>query len=203
MKSLLGSVLVIAICVVSFRSVHAEPPPAMEDRDIKKVIAVLKDKTALAAVRYDAEVFGAKTISAPVGSPPDSLGAWSENTALAHAERAIESNVCASLDAAQAKSASALLKTYGTSMPLTLRAYTLGQEGKTKEAADGFAQVIAGQTIKGECPGEHPMYSHQRVWKLQFAMQCLKVFDPKRDVTREQKVLERAQACASTNRAVG
>lgn len=47
------------------------------------------------------------------------------------------------------------------------------------------------------------MYSYRRTSRMSFALQCLEVMAPARDVSAQRKRLERAQACAKNNHAVG
>ncbi len=208
MRSFFAAVVVLALSVTLLaRSVSAEPPPAMESREVKKIIAALKKKPALkgqlASVRFDAEVFGATELQAPVGSSLETLGPWGEDGALFGAERSIAGLACGPLETDKLKAASAILKEYGESLPLTLRAYTLGQEGKKAEAADLFASFIDQQLPAGTCPGEHRMYSGRRIGRISFALQCLQVLMPERDVSKQQKTLQRAEDCAKNNHTVG
>ena len=153
-------------------------------------------------MRFAGEVLGTKSLQAPIGSTLETLGPWSDNGALLGAEQSIASRGCGALSADELKAASALLKEYGEALPQTLRAYTLGQEGKKAEAADQFASFID-QQLPGACQGEHPMYSYRRTSRISFALQCLKAFAPTRDVSAQEKTLQRAQDCAKNNHAVG
>jgi hypothetical protein len=207
MRSLLFAVAVLGLAVALLsRSVWAEPPPAMEPRDLKKIAEALKKKPALkaqlASVRFAGEVLGIKTLEVPVGSSLETLGPWSDNRALLNAEAALDSRQCGALTAAELKAASAILTDSAEALPVTLRAYTLGQQGKSAEAADLFATFIE-QQLPGGCPGEHPMYSERRTSRISFALKCLKVYAPKRDTAPQEKALERAKDCTSRNTAVG
>ncbi len=205
MKSLFGALVVLGLSIALLA--RAEPPPAMERRELSKIIAALKTKpgakAALASVRFYAEVLGAKELQAPVGSTLDTLGPWSDDGALLGAEQLIDRAACGPLAPAELKVASALLTEYGDVLSPTLRAYTLGQQGKTAEASDGFAAFIDAQTPGGGCPGEHPMYSYRRVARIGFALRCVKAFSPARDVSKLEKALKRAEQCAKNNTAVG
>jgi len=201
MKSLFGALVVLGLSIALLA--RAEPPPAMERRELSKIIAALKTKAALASVRFYAEVLGAKELQAPVGSTLDTLGPWSDDGALLGAEQLIDRAACGPLAPAQLKVASALLTEYGDVLSPSLRAYTLGQQGKTAEASDGFAAFIDAQTPGVGCPGEHPMYSYRRVARIGFALRCVKAFPPARDVSKLEKALKRAEQCAKNNTAVG
>lgn len=208
MRSLLAAALVLALSVVLLaRSVNAEPPPAMETRELAKIAAALKAKPALkaelASVRFYGEVLGQKSLEAPVGSPLETLGPWSDNGALLGSEGLLGDRQCTALTPEQLTVASAILKDSGDAMPVTLRAYTLGQQGKKSEAANLFAKFIDEQLPGGPCPSEHPMYSYRRTSRISFALQCLKVLAPTRDVSAQEKRFQRAQACAANNHAVG
>ena len=178
----------------------------MEPRELKQIVEALKKKpalkTELASVRFAGEVFGTKSLDVPLGAALESLGAWSDNGALLVAEQAIASRGCGALNAGELKAASAILKEYGDAVPQTLRAFTLGQQGKKAEAADQFASFID-QQLPGACQSEHPMYSYRRASRVSFALQCLKAFAPTRDVSAQEKTLQRAQDCAKNNQAVG
>lgn len=100
------------------------------------------------------------------------------------------------------RSPAQILKEYGEAVPPTLRAYTVGQQGRKAEAAEFFATFID-QQLPAACPSEHPMYSYRRTSRMSFALQCLEVMAPARDVSAQKKRLERAQACAKNNHAVG
>jgi hypothetical protein len=95
------------------------------------------------------------------------------------------------------------LNEYGDALPVLLRAHVLGQQGKTADAAALFSTFITTQLPPGECPGEHPMYSHRRTARMSRALQCLERFAPKRDLSKERDALRRAQGCAANNHAVG
>jgi hypothetical protein len=207
MRSLFLAVAVLGVAVALLsRSVSAEPPPAMESRELKKVVEALKKKpalkTELASVRFAGEVLATKSVQAPMGSSLETLGAWSDNGVLLGAEQAIASRQCGALTAAELKAASALLKEYGDALPPTLRAYTLGQEGKKAEAAELFASFID-QQVPVACPNEHPMYSYRRTSRVSFALKCLEVLAPTRDTSAQQKAFQRTQECAKNNHAVG
>ena len=207
MRSLFLAVAVLGLAVALMsRSVFAGPPPPMESRELKQIVEALKKKpalkTELASVRFAGEVLGTKTLQVPIGSKLDTLGPWSDNGALLGAEQSIASRSCGALNADELKAASALLKEYGVALPQTLRAYTLGQEGKKAEAADQFASFIDQQS-PGACESEHPMYSYRRTSRISFALQCLKAFAPTRDVSAQEKTLQRAKDCVKNNNAVG
>jgi hypothetical protein len=209
MRSLFAALVVLGLSVLLLaRSVSAEPPPPMEGRDVQKIIEGLKKKPALkteiASVRFAAEVLGQKSLQVPMGSTPETLGPWGDNGALLDAERSIGGRECGALSAAELKAASAILAEYGEAVPVTLRAYTLGQQGKKPEAADLFVSFIDQQMPDApSCPGEHPMYSHRRTGRISFALKCLNVLAPARDVSVQKKRLQQAVDCAKNNHAVG
>lgn len=206
MRILFAAVMAVALGVVLVsRTGHAEPPPAMEARAIDKVIAALKaDKTKradLAAVRFSAEVLGAKTVSAPVGSPLTSLGPWGDNTALLDAEAAM--GACAPMSADQQKKASALHKEFGGELAPLLRAWTLAGEGNKDAAVKLFTESFDAASIKGACPSEHPMYSYRRTSRLSTVLSCIRTIDPARDTKALGKAVDKANTCAADNHAVG
>ncbi|MDP2275963.1 MAG: hypothetical protein Q8K32_34790 [Archangium sp.] len=208
MRSLLVACAVLGLAVALLaRSVSAEPPPPTEPREISKIVEALEkkpgSKSELASVRFYAEVFAQKSMQAPIGSPLETLGPWGDNGALLGSENQIAARACGALTAKELEAASAILKAYGESVPLTLRAFTLGHQGKKTEAAALFRSFIDKEKTVAACPSEHPMYSHRRTSRLSFALQCLKVFAPGKDVSAQQKVLERAESCAMNNHAVG
>ncbi|MFT3711257.1 MAG: hypothetical protein QM817_26805 [Archangium sp.] len=205
-RSWLGAVAVAVFAVLMVgRSVFAEPPPAMEVRELPRVIDALKKakgrRTDLAAVRFYAEVFGGTELRAPVGSSLETLGAWGDNEALTSAEGSL--NGCPALEPEKQKIASALLKEYGNELPVLLRAYTIAGEGKKKDAADLFAQTLESISTGAKCPGEHPMYSYRRTGRMTLILACVKSLDPKRDVKKLEKMIEQANFCAQNNHAVG
>jgi len=208
MRSLLVAAVVLglAVAALSSRAVFAEPPPASGARDIATIIDALKKKPALkgelASVRFLSEVLGEKTLDVPLGSSPETLGPWGDNEALLRSEVFLGARACGALKPEELKAATAILGDAKEAMPITLRAYTLGQQGQKKEAADLFASFVD-QSFSGQCRGEHPMYSHRRTKRMKFALQCLGVFAPGRDVTAQQKKLDAAEACAKNNHAVG
>lgn len=207
-RSLVGalSVAVFAVLLIG-RSVLAEPPPPMEEREVKPVIEALKKakgrRSDLAAVRFYAEVFDGTTLSAPVGAPLETLGAWGDNDALMSAEASLSG--CVDLPPEKQKVASALLKEFGNDLPVLLRAYTLSGEGKKKEAKELFVSTYESVAIplKGSCPGEHPMYSHRRTGRMNLILQCIKGVDSKTDLKKFEALMERANFCAANNHAVG
>lgn len=178
----------------------------MENRDVKQVIAALEKQKGrradLAAVRYFAEVYGGTMISAPVGSPLDSLGAWSDNSALMSAESSL--NGCKDLPPEKQKAASALLAEFGADLPVLLRAGAMAGEGKKKEAAALFVSTLESMAPPStDCPSEHPMYSYRRVGRMKLIIECVKTIEPKRDVTKLDELIKRANFCAANNHAVG
>lgn len=156
-------------------------------------------KTALASARWYAEVLGGQSVSVYLGGSVEqaALGA------VGPAEAAISARDCAPLAPAELKAASAILSEFGEQLPLTLRAYTLGSQGKTDQAAELFASWVEGQLPPGPCPGEHPATSGRRLGQMAFGLRCVEKFSPKREVTRLKKLINRAQECARTNTAVG
>lgn len=105
MRNLFVGVVMVAVAVlVLARSSRAEPPPATEPRKVGEVLAALKATKAppetLSAVRWYAEVTRGTVVEAPVGSPADTLGPWSDNGPLLDAERALGD--CAPLQPARA-----------------------------------------------------------------------------------------------------
>ena len=206
-RSLAGALAVAALAVVVVgRSGFAEPPPPMEPRDVKPVIAALaKDpsrRADLAAVRFYAEVFDGQKVSAPVGSPLTTLGAWSDNTALQAAESAM--GTCAALPSGEKLTkASALAKEFGAQLPPLLRAYTLAAEGRKPDAVTLFLSNFERAEAPAECPGEHPMYSYRRLSRLTLMLSCIKTLEPARDVKKLEQAVEHAASCAHDNHAVG
>lgn len=205
-RSLIGALSVAMFTVaVLARSVFAGPPPPMEVREVKPVIEALKKAPGrrhdLAALRFYAEVFDGTTVSAPVGSPLETVGAWGDNDALMSSEGAMAG--CAALPAEKQKLASALLKEFGADLPVLLRAYTLAGEGKKSEAKALFVSTYESIAPAKGCPGEHPMYSHRRVGRMTSILACIKAVDPKGDVKKFETLLERANFCAANNHAVG
>ncbi len=205
-RSLAGALAIAALAVaVVGRSVFAEPPPAMEQRDLSKVIAALtKEKgrrADLAAVRFYADVFGGKQVAAPIGSSLTTLGAWSDNGALMSAESSMN---CAALPTGeQLKKASAISKEFGDELAPLLRAYTLAAEGKKSEAVTLITATFERSTASAACPSEHPMYSYRRSSRLSLMLDCIKALEPARDVKKLQKEVEHAESCAANNHAVG
>ena len=207
MRSLLVAVVVLGLAVALLAlPVSAEPPPPMERRDLAKITAALKAKpelkSSLASVRFYGEVLRQTALQAPTGSPLETLGPWGDNGALLGSEGVIANHKCEALGADELAKASAIMKEYGDALPVTLRAYTLGQQGNKEEATKLFTTFIDEQLPKGACPSEHPMYSHRRSRRIEFALQCLKQFGAK-DVTAQEKQLRRAEECARNNHAVG
>lgn len=206
-RSLAGALAVAALAVVVVgRSVFAEPPPEMESRELKPIIAALAQDKArrrdLAAVRFYAEVFGGTHVSAPVGSPLTTLGAWSDNQALLAAEGSL--NACTTLPTgALLQKASALAKEFGDALPPLLRAYTLAAEGKKADAVALFTADFERAAAPALCPGEHPMYSYRRVDHLSLVLACIKTLEPTRDVKPLERAVKHAQSCAAHNFAEG
>lgn len=206
MRSLVTAVTVLIVSVVLLaRAGFAEPPPPMEKRDIKKAIAALETEKGrrgdLAVLRFAAEVLEETHVSGPVGSSLTTLGAWSDNETLLSVEAALGG--CGALDAEKEKKASALLKEFGGDLPLVPRAWTMGREGKKTEAAALLVDELKRSDVGKRCPGEHPMYSHRRISRMEVLLSCVKTFDPKRDAKPLQDLLEKAKSCAANNHAVG
>ena len=205
MRSLLAAVSVVVLAsLVLARTVLAEPPPQTETRDIKKVLEALgkvKERTRdYAALRFYAEVFGGDSVSAPVGSPMDTVGTWGDE-ALLLPEGSLGS--CEGVGEEGKKAAARLVKEYGDTLAPQLRAYTLGLEGKNKAAADLFALSVEAMAPGKSCPGEHPMYSGRRVGRMTRLLGCIQRLDPKRDVSKLKKLVDQAQQCLENNHAVG
>ncbi len=197
MRSLVAAFVVLGLAAALLaRSVSAGPPMAMPARDLQEAIASFQKqpgaKTSLASARFLAEVFGARTLEGQ------------DQTGLFGAEAAISQRSCGALTPVERKAANALLKEFGDVLPVTLRAYTLGQLGKTKESADLFATFIDQQLPAGpDCPSEHPAVGGMRTWRMDLALQCVRVIAPARDVSKQVRQLERARKCVQTDNAVG
>ena len=208
MRSLLGA-LAVAGCAVSLlsRTVAAEPPQPTEARLLSKIIPALRAKPALKAdlamVRFYAEVFGGTELDVPMGSSLETLGPGGENGARVRSERAIAGLDCEGSSSSQLKAATALLKEYESVLPVTLRAYAIGIQGRREEAAELFATWGEGLLDAGPCPSEHPMNSSKRVGDLELAIRCVRINAPKRDVSSLMKKRERAMSCLRNNHAVG
>ncbi len=196
MRSLLGAlaVLVVSGLLVS-SAVLAGPPVSQPARAMRDVIAELERqpqaRAQLAAARFDAEVFGATTVE----------GSSSTVTAMLR----IHQRGCDALSPAELKAASALLSEFGDALPVPLRAYTLGQQGKGAAASSLLAAHVEALTVevtKG-CPAEHPAAGGARLWMVEVALQCMRVFTPQRDLTAQQKLRDAAQRCAASNHAAG
>lgn len=206
MRVLLAAVsaLIIGVALVA-NTGFAEPPPAMESRPIEKVIAALKTekdrRSDLAALRFYADVFGGETVSAPVGSALNRLGAWGDNSALMSAENAL--NGCKPLEPEAQKKASAIVKEFGNELPVLLRAYAIAGEGRQKDASALFVSTLEGMRVSKECPREHPMYSNRRIGRMTLILECVKTLEPTRDVKELGVLIDQARKCALNNHAVG
>ncbi len=202
MRSFFAAFVVLGLSIALLsRSVSAGPPMAPESRDLSAVIASLRLdpalKGSLAAARFYGEVFGGKSVNVYGFSP-------SGHNALAFSESQISQRSCGPLTAPELKAASALLKEYGDALPVTLRAYTLGLEGKAQQSSDLFAGYLDSLALPpGPCPGEHRDSSHGRVRAMNFAMQCLRTMTPKREVSKQEGAIQRAVQCAGLNTTVG
>lgn len=203
---LVAALVAVFSLVVLVRAGYAEPPPPMESRPVDEVLAALKaskaDKATVSAVRWYAEVAHGTTLQAPVGSSKNTLGAWGDNGALMASESAL--NGCVPMEPAEAKAAAALLKEYGDALAPPLRGAALAQQGKVDDAAALYrSMVLTTLSPDGPCPGEHPMYSHRRIGRLQLLIACVKRWQPKADHSRLEVQLQKAQSCAANNHAVG
>ncbi len=203
--SLLAGLVAVFSLVVLVRSSRAEPPPAMESRQVAEVLAALKkakaDPTTMSGVRWYAEVMHATELQAPIGSAKTELGPWSENGPLMAAESALGD--CAPAEPAEAKAIAALFKEYGNALSPGLRGYALAQAGRVDEAAALYRQSVLGMKVEGSCPSEHPMYSYRRVGHMSRLLSCLKRWQPKADWKPVEKAIEQARSCAANNHAVG
>ena len=203
MRSLFAAVVVLALSVALLsRSVLAEAPPQMEERKVSTILAALRKrpelKATLATVRFYVEVGGGTALPVPEGSAAEEA-----HDALGAAEQSLNAAECREITPAQLTAASALLAEYGEVLPVTLRAWTLGHQGRKAQAADLLAGVIDQQLSAGKCPSEHPTNSYARVARIARVLECLRSFAPKRDVKKQKVVLERAEACARDNSAEG
>ena len=203
MRSLFAAMVVLALSVALLsRSVLAEAPPSMEERKASAILAALRKKPelkpTLAALRFYVEVGGGEALQVPVGSEPEGA-----DGALGAAEQSLNAAACREVTPAALKAASALLSEYGEVLPVTLRAWTLGHQGKKAQAADLLAGVIDRELPPGKCPSEHPTNSYSRVSRISRVLECLQSFAPKRDVKKQKAVLEHAEACARDNSAEG
>ena len=204
MRSFLGAAVVVILSVLLVaRSSGAEPPPPSETKELKPAIEALKNKpsarAALASARWYVEVLGGETVSVYVGGTPETVAFG----AIVPAESEIAGRDCGPLTPKELKAASAILAEFGEQLPLTLRAYTLGSQGKKDEGAQLFASWVEGQMPLGACPGEHPSTSARRIAQMSFGLRCVEKFSPRRDVTKLKLLIKRAEECANTNHAVG
>lgn len=200
MRILLAAVMAVAVgFMLVSRTSHAGPALMPEERPVDTIIAALtteKNRRAeLATVRFGAEVLGAKTVPVPPGSALSTIGSWADATTLL--------TDCAPMNADQQKKATALRTEFGDALPAVLTAWTIAGEGNKPEAVKRFTRAIDAYGIKGECPGEHPSSSYRRVSRLSAMISCVRTIDPKYDTSALLKVLEKANACAQNNHAVG
>ena len=203
MRSLFAALVVLALSVALLsRAVLAEAPLPTEEREVSPLLAALRKKpelkARLAALRFYVEVGGGTSLRVPEGSAAEEA-----DGALGAAEQSLNAAQCREITPAQLKAASALLAEYGEVLPVTLRAWTLGHQGKKAQAADLLAAVIDQQLPAGKCPSEHPTNSYARLARSALVLACLQSFAPKRDVKKQQAVLERSEACARDNSAEG
>lgn len=204
MRSFFGALVVLGLSVALLAGrVLAEAPPELETRPVGPILAALKKKPGLevplATLRFYVEVLEGDSLDVPVGSEPETT--WD---VLDSAENALGLEACKPVGPRALRAASALLTEYGDKLPLTLRAWTLGQQGKKEQASDLLAGFIAAELRDPKkCPSEHPTSSYHRVARISAALGCISTFSPKRDLAKLKKVLERASACASNNMAEG
>lgn len=202
---LVAGLVAVFSLVVLVRSSRAEPPPAMQPRQVAEVLAALKtakaDPTTVSGVRWYAEVLHRTELQAPVGSAKTVLGPWGENGPLLSAESALGD--CAPAEPAEAKAIAALFKEYGDALSPGLRGYALAQSGRVDEAVALYRLSVLGMKVDGACPSEHPMYSHRRVGQMNRLLSCLKRWQPKSDWKPIEKAIGQAQSCAVNNHAVG
>lgn len=205
MRSLLAAVVVtlLAASALVSRSSHARTPPAAE-YEVRALIDELSKKknaprTGLATVRWYSDVFHGVEISAPKNLDADGAA----TAAVRPAENLILGRACAPLTGPELAAASKVLAEFDEALPVTLRAYTLGSQGKGQEAAELFMKNALSWAVKKECPGEHPDSSGRRVRAIRFGLQCVKTFDPKRDVKALEEAERKAQECKANNHAVG
>jgi len=185
--ALLGVAALLAASVASAAS-SSPPPPRPAPRPISQLIAELRTKpyarTFLASARYAAEVFGAES---------------SEG----NAEDTIQARGCGPLTPAELKAASALLAEYPHDLAPSLRAYTLGQQGKIKMAVTLYTELIGRlhAEVAKACPGETPSLSDSRAGRAKLFLQCIQRLAPTRKVTKQQKELLDLEHCARSNSA--
>jgi hypothetical protein len=204
--SLLAGLVGVFAFTVLLRSSRAEPPPPMEPRKVSDILPALKASKApadlVSSVRWYAEIVHGETLQVPVGSPPQSLGAWSDNGALLASEQA--NPTCAPLGAPEAQAARALLTEYGAALPAPLRGPALAEDGKPAEAVKVYTALAqAAFSQPAGCPGEHPMYSARRVARLERVRACVLRWAPDEAHPAVNEALRRAKACLASNRAVG
>lgn len=206
MRALFGAVAVLTVSVlVLSRAVFARDSLPEELRSTEVIIAALqklpKARGELATVRFYAEVLGGKSLR--VWPSMDSSDTGNSN-ALPIIEQEIDKRACAALGAPELAAAVDLSKEYGETLPAVLRAYTLGHQGKTKEAATMLASYLDGVApLKGECRGIHPDDAQEAIARVSVAVRCLEVFTPKKDLSKQRKQLQKVMGCALNSNVVG
>lgn len=196
--------LFVAVIGVLALVALAGPMPAPTPVELDGAIVAMKgkpgEKRPLSAARFYAEVLGGKTVDVYWSKAPSDAGPAS----VSAVEREMATRGCKALTGTELAAASKLLVEFGTDLPPTLRAWTLGSEGKGDDAAELFAQRVSDFAVTTlTCPSEHPSGSHQRVRDMSLGLECIKVFAPKRGTLKLELLLKRAEYCARTNTAVG
>lgn len=199
MRLLLAAVVVLALAA---RPSLARSPQNHAPYALATLIAELKQRGAdakepLAIARFYADVFHATEVSAPRTD-----AAQAARAALLPAENLVLSKQCAPLTGAELAAAAKVVEEFGAALPVTLRAYTLGSQGKKDEAATLLAQR-AEPLAKQACEGLAADAVSAQAQQLRFALECLKQFDPARDVKALQAGFDKAKGCASRGRKEG
>lgn len=205
MRQLLPALVVLGLAVTFIaRPSEAGPPLPDAERSIPSLIEELSKrkkgpKTGLATARWYAGVFQGQLVSAPMKADAEVAAMAS----LRSAEGLILGRQCSPAKGRELDAASKVLAEFGEALPLTLRAYTLGSQGQGKDAANLLETHALGLAPGKSCPGEHPDASARRTRAVRFGLECVKQFDPKRDVTKLQETLDAAERCAAKNTSVG
>lgn len=205
MRSFTAAVVVLVASFLAFhQSVLAGHRMPMEDRPIAGILeAARKKKVAeaeLAPLRFNAEVLGLTRTRVVMGAAAE---VFEPGELADEAESAIAALGCVLTEPKALAALNDVMTGAGAKLAPVPRAFGLAHQGKKTEAATLLAKNIEAAQPLDDCRSMSRDSAANQVSHLTVAVQCLGVFEPKRDLKKEQERLQKARMCQANNRTVG
>lgn len=165
---------------------------------IEKMTKAKAPKGSIGTVRFFADVLDGKAVEFYMG---DFTNAGMVDD---HIVSAISKTTCGKLGDAQLKSAGSLLTEYGEALPLEVRGYILGQQGKADQAGPLLVKALQEMQPLDRCLYGHPDDAGKQSSRVNTWLGCYTVLTPKADQKKVEAIRKKSMECmAATFGTVG